>query len=39
MDPDDKKVALTAFRLPLLILLALLILLGIGLLTYNTSVG
>ena len=38
-DSDDKKVAGTAVRLPLLILLALLLMLGIGILVYKTSVA
>jgi hypothetical protein len=37
--PDDKKMALMAFRLPLLIFVALLLFLGIGILIYKTSVG
>jgi hypothetical protein len=38
-DSDDKKVAGTAVRLPLLIVLALLLMLGIGILIYKTSVA
>ena len=38
-DSDDKKVAGTAVRLPLLILLALLLMLAIGILIYKTSVA
>ena len=38
-EPDDKKAAVMAFQLPLLILVALLLLLGIGILIYTTSVG
>jgi hypothetical protein len=38
-DSADKKVAATAARLPLLILFALLLMLGIGILIYKTSVA